>query len=51
MKYSDFGYLPSQRDAAIKDAKIIGIITSAAVHDVSLTALYKWLEEEKDEVR
>lgn len=32
---------------AAKDAEVIGIITSAAVHKVSLSALYKWIRESK----
>ena len=45
--HPDYGYPQSKRDAAMKDAEIIGIITSAAVHKVSLSALYKWIRESK----
>ena len=37
----------SKREAAMKDAETLGIITSAAVHNVSLSALYKWIRESK----
>ena len=45
--HPDYGYPQSKRDAAMKDAEAIGIITSAAVHNVSLSALYKWIRESK----
>lgn len=45
--HPDYGYPQSKREAAMKDAEIIGIITSAAVHKVSLSALYKWIRESK----
>lgn len=48
MYHPDYGLPQEKREQAMRDAETIGIITSAAVHNVSLSSLYRWIKDARD---
>lgn len=43
--HPDYGLPQNKRDAVIADARRLGPIAAAAVHNVGLTSVYRWLKD------